>query len=170
MINDKQRRIREKNLEESCPVCYVSCDLSKNLWPAQLKESSFNSNDSSFGSLLGISYYLTKEDFKNLLEKISALWCTGSTIVFDYPVYEQGQECQKSRELAQEAQEPMQAQYSYDEIENLLENCGFLIYEHLDDTLMNQQYFDNYNRQNLDHPMKSPKGVHYCLAVKKSSD
>ena len=61
----------------------------------------------------------------------------------------------------------MKAQYDAQEMEALLEECGFLVYEHLDHTEMTNQYFSDYNQRNAGHSMKAPMGVCYVLAVRK---
>lgn len=167
MIADKVKRIKAKNLKENCNTKYVPCDLSKKEWTESLIAKGFNSSAPVFGSLLGITYYLKKEDFKKLLRNISSVWCDGSSLCFDYPVYEKTKESVKKQELAKAAGEPMQAKYSYREIEKLLEDCGFLIYEHLDNNSATEQFFKKYNLANQTHIMTAPKGVCYCLAVKK---
>lgn len=167
MILDKQKRIKENNVKEKCKTTYISCDLSKDLWINNLINSGFNINTCSFGSLLGISYYLKNEEFKKLLNKISSIWSKGSYICFDYPVYDSGIESTKNEELAKEANEQMQSKYSYEEINKLLEDCGFSIEKHYDYETATNQLFTNYNKSNPNHIMSAPKGVNYCLVIKK---
>ena len=69
--------------------------------------------------------------------------------------------------LAGGAGEPMQASYSYPELEALLAEHGFLIYEHLTPQEITAQYFADYNRANPEHPMSAQNGVNYCLAVRR---
>ena len=69
--------------------------------------------------------------------------------------------------MAQGASEQMKAQYDAQEIEALLEECGFLAYEHLDHAEMTDQYFSDYNQRNPKHCMKAPAVVCYILAVRK---
>ena len=132
-----------------------------------LNQSGFDKNKSAFGSLLGISYYLKKDDFKKFFEKLSGIWVDGSTILFDYPIYEEGKEDEVIRKLAKEANEPMQAKYSYEEIESILDDYGFRIYEHLNYEEITEQFFKKYNEINYKNCIVAPKGVNYCLAVKK---
>ena len=61
----------------------------------------------------------------------------------------------------------MRVKYSYKEIENILSENDFLIYEHLNDLEMTNNYFENYNVLNPNNKITAPKGVAYCLAVKK---
>ena len=53
------------------------------------------------------------------------------------------------------------------ELEKMLSDNGLLIYEHLNNEEMTNNYFDNYNTLNPNNKIIAPKGVCYCLAVKK---
>lgn len=86
--------------------------------------------------------------------------CEGSSICFDYPVSESGAESQRNRELAAAAGEMMKAKYSYEEMEALLSNAGFLIYEHMDADEATDAFLK-------ESGMTAPAGVGYCLAVRK---
>ena len=166
MIKDKQRRIKQTGLEPSCPVEYIGCDLSLPSWKEELIHRGFDSGKPSFGSLLGISYYLSKEEWGHLIGTISSFACEGSSICFDYPLAESGAESRRNRELAAAAGEPMKAKYSYDEMEALLSEEGFLIYEHMNAAEATEAFFREYNHKNAEHSMRAPEGVGYCLAVK----
>lgn len=61
----------------------------------------------------------------------------------------------------------MKSKYSYQEIEDILLKNGFLIYEHLNHKEMTSTYFEKYNILNPNNKIIAPKGVCYCLAVKK---
>ena len=61
-----------------------------------------------------ISYYLTKEDFQKLLNKISKIMPENSAICFDFPLEKIGTESEKNRKLAKEANEQMKAKYTRD--------------------------------------------------------
>ena len=169
MVRDKQHRINQTGLEPSCPVEYIGCDLSLPSWNEALIHRGFDSGKPSFGSLLGISYYLSKEEWGNLIRTISSFACEGSSICFDYPLVEGGAESRRNRELAAEAGEPMKAKCSYDEMETLLEEAGFLIYEHMNAAEATETFFREYNHKNAEHSMTAPEGVGYCLAVKKQN-
>ncbi len=165
VLADKQRRIEKAGLESR--VVYVPCDLSETSWKDQLTDSGFRRDQKSFGSLLGISYYLGKEEFKSLLAAMDGLMCEGSAICFDYQSREDSPETTTNQALAQGAGEQMKAKYDAREMEALLEECGFLVYEHLDHAEMTDQYFSGYNQRNPEHSMKAPAGVCYILAVRQ---
>lgn len=168
MIDDKRLRVQRAGLKAKCNTVLIGCDLAKDRLSTLLESAGFDKTALSFGSLLGISYYLEKEAFGRLLGEISALWCEGSAIVFDYPTAESGQTSERTRSLAEEAGEKMKARYSYREMQALLSDAGFLIYEHHDGRSATEAFCGAYNRKNSGHEIKSPKGTGYLLAVKKS--
>ena len=167
ILTDKKTRI-EASGQKSASI-YVPCDLSQASWRDKLTASGFRRDRKSFGSLLGISYYLNKAAFRDLLNVLSGILCEGAALCFDYPTKEDSRETRTNQALAQGAGEQMKAQYSYREMEALLEDAGFLIYEHLDHREMTDRYFSDYNRGCPAHRMEAPKGVCYVLAVRNPS-
>ena len=165
VLADKQRRIEKAGLESR--AVYVPCDLSETSWKDQLTDSGFRRDQKSFGSLLGISYYLGKDEFRSLLEMLGGIMSEGSAICFDYQSREDSPETTTNQVLAQGAGEQMKAKYDAREMEALLAECGFLVYEHLDHAEMTDQYFSGYNQRNPEHSMKAPAGVCYILAVRQ---
>lgn len=61
----------------------------------------------------------------------------------------------------------MLASYSYSDMENLLDACGFSIAEHLTPDQITSGFFSAYNEANPMHAMSVFDNVNYCLAVKK---
>ena len=160
MIADRWKRIARTGLEPACHVEDIGCDLSRPSWIEKLIQTGFDAKKTAFGSLLGISYYLSGQDFRNLIAAIASISCEGSSICFDYPVSEAGAESQRNRELAAAAGEMMKAKYSYEDMEALLSDAGFLIYEHMDAG----EAADAFLKES---GMTAPAGVGYCLAVRK---
>lgn len=124
MIEDKKARIEKAGLVSD--TVYVPCDLSKSGWEEELVRKGFKTTIKSFGSLLGITYYLEKKAFEILLRRIGSLTAQGSAICFDYQTAEKSTVTKKNEELAVGAREQMKAAYSLDELELTLQNCGFL--------------------------------------------
>lgn len=166
MIADKTARIRRLNLPET-NTRYIPCDLAAPDWTNKLSAAGFDPARPAFGSFLGLTYYLSKAEFSALLAMIGPLWCEGSSLCLDYPVAGDGDSLCTTRPLAAAAGEPMKAAYSFREMEKLLGDHGFLIYEHLDSAGMEAYYFERYNAVNGRRPMHPPKDVCYLLAVKK---
>lgn len=107
-----------------------------------MEESGFSRNKKSFFGLLGTSLCFSKSEFKDLLKAVGRIMCEGSAVCFDYPSGDDGWETQTD--------------YSYVELETMLEECGFLIYEHLD-----------YDTCRLVYGLEMPKGICYVHAVTK---
>lgn len=171
---DKQKRVIAMNKPIPSNLHYITADFRDSNWHNNLVScKSFNKDKISFCSLLGISYYLSKEDFVSLISKISTLVSEGSSIIFDYPDENNykvtaGERAKKQAALAAKSGEKMLGRYSYGEIEEILSTCGFLIYEHLSPQEITEQYFKEYNDANPKHKMKAFDNVNYSLAVKKS--
>lgn len=170
---DKQDRLKESALPIPNNVHFISADLSKELWHVSLTQNPlFDVRQVSVCSILGLVYYLSKQTFAELLSILSSLFPKGSSLVFDYPDEDHdteraGERAKKQVMLAGGAKETMLSSYSYRDIEDLLSEHGFLIYEHLTPTDMTQQYFKTYNQANPDHPMTGFDNVNYCLAVRQ---
>jgi len=165
LIADKQKRISDSSLK-SCAV-YVPCDLSNADWIEFLLAKGFNPEDKSFASLLGISYYLEKEDFADLICALSRIMKEGSALCFDYPSFTESRETKTNSALAKGAGEEMKSLYTLREIEIMLSTYGFNIYEHLDSHAMTEQYFSEYNKYTHNHQIVAPDGIEYVIAVKE---
>lgn len=168
MIADKAKRLERAGIRSGA-VC-IPCDLARAEWKEKLPESGYCVTRRAFGSLLGISYYLSKEEFGKLLLNINEIMAEGSVLCFDYPSVEESSETKKNQVLASGAGEQMKALYSYEELSLLLQKCGYELSVHMDDREMTTQYFSTYNHHNPTHRMQAPGGVAYVLATKKGSE
>ncbi|NLO41399.1 MAG: class I SAM-dependent methyltransferase [Ruminiclostridium sp.] len=170
---DKRNRINSIFENKPDNLTYIPVDLTDTEIDKYLfTKTDFDRSKLSFCSLLGISYYISKEKFKNLIRGISNMVDKGSSIIFDYPdqdTYTDKAEerTKKQVKMAGGAGETMLASYSYFDMEALLSDCGFLIYEHLEPKEITEQYFTEYNRANPQHIMSAFDNVNYCLAVRK---
>lgn len=93
---------------------------------------------------------------------------TESSICFDYPSVDESRETKTNQMLASGAGEQMKAVYSYQEIESLMQKCGFELKEHLNHSEMTRMFFEEYNEATHEHQIQAPVGVEYVLAVKKN--
>lgn len=170
---DKQSRISRLQWDAPANLQLIAADFNDSSWTQKLLANSYYSASTrSFASLLGISYYLTKEAFRELLTALAHIMPAGSSIVFDYPdeltfTPQAGSRAQKQVMMAASAGEPMQASYAYLELESVLEQAGWLIYEHLTPAEITDQLFQHYNQINPQHPITAFDNVNYCLAVKR---
>gem|GEM_PF-1588844 len=111
-------------------------DFTKKFSSENLLDSGFD-NKKTFFRLLGVSYYLTKDEISSLIDHLFANVPTGSSIVLDYAdeklFKEQGisNRVNNMVKMAAASGEPMKSCFTYEEMEKMLENSGLLIYEHL---------------------------------------
>lgn len=170
---DKQKRLRQASLQVPKNVHFIEADFMNDEWQFALTNSkAFHTEKISFCTLLGVTYYLSKPTFVNLIRVLGSIVPKGSSVVFDYPddachTSKAGERAQKQAMLAKAAGEEMLSCYSYKEIERLLSDSEFAVYEHLTPQEMTDQYFDAYNKANPLHPMRAFDNANYCLAVKK---
>ncbi len=165
MIEDKIKRVKSASINTQ-NINYISCDFNSN-WIESLLESSFDKNKKTFCSLLGLSYYLDKNIFKQTISILSKNIPTGSVIVFDYPSNFETKKEIINQSLAKEAGEEMKSKYSYKDIENIAQSSNMLIYEHLNYQDINNTFFYDYNTLNPSNKIFAPEGVEYCLLVKQ---
>ncbi|ERM17957.1 class I SAM-dependent methyltransferase [Brevibacillus laterosporus] len=164
----KKIRLANSNYKIPNNLHFVSIDFTKEFTIQNLVEEGFMPNKKTFFSLLGVSYYVTKEENANLINKLFAEVPSGSSIVFDYAddkLFEEkgmSNRVQNMVQMASASGEPMKSCFSYDEMEKMLENSGFLIYEHLSPVTINNQFF----RNRTDY-LSAFETIHYIHAVKK---
>lgn len=163
VIEDKRQRCKDVDIEN---IQFLSIDLGKDNWINRLLESSYQENQLSVCSLLGLSYYLTHDQFKRLLKEISKHMIKGSRLVYDYPSYQESDETRKSEVLAKEANETMRAKYSFEQLKEILDLCHLKIVRH-DDYRITLDSLIHYNEYYKDNPIIAPKGVCYCVAEKE---
>ncbi|MGN0973437.1 MAG: class I SAM-dependent methyltransferase [Bacilli bacterium] len=166
IIKDKINRLKNNNISLT-NIEFIEADFTDKNWISNVLSSIYNKDQISFNSLLGISYYLSKEEFSDMIKQISSIICEGSSLLFDYQTSEESKETLINENLARAANEEMKYKYTYQEIENILLNNNLKIYECLDDKDMTNEYFNNYNILNPNKKIIAPKGIGYVLAVKK---
>lgn len=120
VLVDKENLLKKNNIDIK-NINYVKSDLRKD-FENDLLSSGFNPKLKSHISLLEISYYLSKKEFASVINKISNIMCSGSSLVIDYPNerYES-----KNKILALGAGEEMQSKYSYKDIQKLLRKMAY---------------------------------------------
>lgn len=169
--NDKVKRINNASIHIKENVNFIEVDFNEDDWLKKLADASaFDRKVKTYCSLLGVTYYLPRDSFQNLLRSISQFLPQGSCIVFDYPdakyyTEEADRRVQKQLALADAAGETMLEGYAYYELEKILEECNFLIYEHLKAESITERYFNDYNSKSKLNPMLAFQNVNFCLAV-----
>ena len=165
MIEDKLNRINNAKLDIT-NITYIKTDFN-NDWINDLTINNYNLNEKTFCSMLGISYYLDKETFKNTIKQLSNIIPKGSTILFDYPNTFETKKEKLNQKLAKGANEEMKSIYSYKDIEKIAEDSNMLIYEHLNHNDIDNTYFYDYNTFNPNDKIIAPIGISYVMLVKQ---
>ncbi|ENQ3106530.1 class I SAM-dependent methyltransferase [Bacillus cereus] len=163
----KKKRLDEANFKIPSNLHFVSMDFTKKFSYQNLINEEFD-NKKTFFSLLGVTYYLTKEEISSLIDHLFTKVSPGSSIVFDYAdenlFKEKGisNRVENMVKIASASGEPMKSGFSYFEIEKMLEKSGLLIYEHVSPAQINKLYFENRNDY-----LSAFETIHYLHAVKR---
>lgn len=125
-------------------------------------------NTKSFFSLLGVSYYLTREENASLISHLFSKVPPGSSIVFDYAdetlftAKGTSNRVEHMVKMAAASGEPMKSCFTYQDIQQMLELSGLLIYEHLSPDDINDRFFCNRTDD-----LSAFETIHFIHAVKK---
>ncbi|NQX44227.1 class I SAM-dependent methyltransferase [Paenibacillus tritici] len=164
----KQHRLSEAQLEIPGHLHFVPMDFTKEFAYSNLTGQGFDPQAKTFFSLLGVSYYLTQEENASLITALFADLPAGSSIVLDYADERLWEEkgmsgrVEKMVQLAAAGGEPMKSCFSDREMEQLLEQAGLLIYEHLSPSEINDRFF-----RNRSDALSAFETIHYIHAIKK---
>ncbi|MGM9988403.1 MAG: class I SAM-dependent methyltransferase [Bacillaceae bacterium] len=164
----KMNRLVQMDMEIPKNTVLLPCDFNETKLEDVLNANNgYFKEQISFYTLLGVTYYLSPTVFENLLFQIGALMCKGSSLVFDYPdeytfTDKASERVQKQVAMANFSGNPMLTAYSYEQMEQLLERCGFAIYEHLQPTEITNNYFSKHG-----DTISAFENVNYLLAVKQ---
>lgn len=162
---DKRARIAAAGLTVPENLHLLEGDLSDANWMDALRtHPAFDPERISFCSLLGIVYYLQADDFAALLKRIASILAPGSRIAMDYPSRDPSVQFDRQSALARGAGEAMQAAYTRQEMEKLLQSAGFRVERDMNPAEITETYFAPYNLRNPDHPIYAAENVNYCLA------
>ena len=162
VIEDKRQRCKDVDIEN---IQFLSIDLSQENWINTLLQSDYQEDQLSISSMLGLSYYLTKDEFKKMLKQLSKYLLKGSRLVFDYPSIQESKETKINEMLAKEADESMKAKYSFAELKEILNQCHLTIIQHENRQTVTEKYISNYNAYYKDDPIKATEGVCYCVVL-----
>ncbi|WP_257347097.1 class I SAM-dependent methyltransferase [Pseudalkalibacillus decolorationis] len=163
----KKKRLDNANFKIPSNLHFISMDFTKKFSYPNLIDKGFD-NKKTFFSLLGVSYYLTKEENSSLINNLFAKVPSGSSIVLDYAdekLFEEkgmSNRVENMVKMASASGEPMKSCFTYYEIENMLEKSGLLIYEHLSPATINDLFFSN----RTDY-LSAFEAIHYIHAIKK---
>lgn len=143
-------------------------DFTKELSLEPVIAQGFDPTKKTVFSLLGVTYYLTKEIFEQLLNTLFQDLPEGSSIVFDiadeHLFTEPGifDRVQHMVQMATATGESMQFCSSIAQLEQLLARQNLYIFEHLSPQDIQNRYFAG-----RDDDLQAFEAIHYIHAVKK---
>lgn len=164
----KQQRLSGAQLTVPGNLHMVPMDFTGGFAYPSLLAQGFDPDVKTLFSLLGVSYYLTKEENARLIIELFANLPAGSSIVLDYADErlweEQGLSGRvgKMVQMAAIGGEPMQSCFTYAEMERLMADAGLLIYEHLSPEAIQDRFFGNRSDD-----LAAFETIHYIHAVKR---
>lgn len=164
----KIKRLTYAGLKMPNHLHFVPMDFTKKFSYQTLINNRFDVNKKTFFSLLGVSYYLTKEENSSLFKHLFAKVPSGSSIVFDYAdetLFEEkgmSNRVENMVKMASAGGESMKSSFTYNEILNMLEESGLLIYEHLLPDAIQESFF----KGRTDY-LSAFETIHFIHAVKR---
>lgn len=163
----KLRRIHDLRWEIPRNTHYAAIDFERDDLGKTLLRSGFHPYESSFFSLLGVSYYLTPAAFREFVRSISILASPGSQFVLDFPDESTFQPDSASRvrrltELTERLGEPMRHGFSINEMREILSAEGFVIRIHEAPADIQRHFFAGRTDQ-----QQAMENIHFLLAEKK---
>ncbi len=142
---DKRQRIARAGWDVPENLTFVPMDFTTDDLAESLLSQGFQKDVKTFFGWLGVSYYLTKEQIDHTIAAIGSISAEGSSLVFDYATHalfgSPVRRVQNMLAMAAAGGEPMQSAFDYRELERMLEQHRFLIYEHLTPDDIQQRYF-----------------------------
>ena len=163
----KLRRIHELRWEVPPNAHYAAIDFEQDDLGQTLLHSGFHTSEPSFFSLLGVSYYLTAEAFREFVRSVSILASPGSQFVLDFPDESTFEPDSTSRvrrlaQITEQLGEPMRHGFSLAEMREILASEGFVIRNHESPADIQRHFFAD----RTDH-QQAMENVHFILAEKR---
>lgn len=166
VLNDKKRRLIRAGFSIPKQIHYICTDLSKQPIGSLLNQNGFQREEKSLFSAFGLLYYLSNQEIASLLCEISRIAAPGSSLIFDiadgHLFSSEIPRVKTMLAMAEQSGEPMKSCFSYQELESLLEESGFFIYEFLNPSEIQKRYFSD-----CDGKLTAFEHIDYVLAVKR---
>lgn len=150
IIRDKRRRLDFAGITAPSNVRYLAVEnFAKDIASTLRSNLVYYSDKVTFCSVPYTTTILDKENLEKLLNSLYPYLTSGSSIAFDFP-----------NEIV-----PMGFDASF--IEQLLDYCGYRLYEQASHEELTSRFFSEYNDSNPQYPIIAPMNMNYYLAVKK---
>lgn len=163
---DKLERLQRAGFDFPENLRFVPVDFGKDSLKEQLISAGFDMTRKTFFSLLGVSYYLTEEQLRKTLAKLSEISPEGSVVVFDYGdsglPFSDVRRVKNMLAMAAAGGEPMKFFCDSGRLSEILEDYGFKIYEELTPEEIDEEILGNSDISAFEH-------INYVTAVLKGA-
>lgn len=162
----KRERMALPGWELPAQAHFVPVDFTQDNLADALRRSPYDSQQASFVSWLGVTFYLPRESVFATLSTLAHLTSRGSTLVFDYMDADAfiperaGRRIQIMQGVAQHVGEPMQTGFDPLTLGDDLAHCGWTLVDNLSPAAIDQRYFQG--RADRYHAFEH---VHFARAV-----
>jgi methyltransferase (TIGR00027 family) len=164
MQDFKRSRIEELGWNKPPQLQFVAVDFTRDNLADKLTQSSFDPNEKSFFSWLGVTMYLTREESLTTLASIAHIASAGSMIIFDY--LDTDAPSQAATEvratLARTVNEPIKSGFDPCSLADDLERCDLRLAENLDQADIEKRYL-----KNRTDGYRAAKNQHLAYAIAK---
>ena len=158
---DKLARVARANLPLPESARFLEADFTRENFAEKLLRDGFDPALPSFFSLLGVSYYLGKEDLKRNFSAIASLLSADGFLFFDYAdenlFSAEERRVRNMTAMAQAGGEPMVACYPLNEIERILAESGLIPIRRYTPERIGRELLKNAEMTAFEH-------IHYILA------
>lgn len=169
MIAYKELQLEKEKITMPENVYRLGADLAENWIEPLLWQTPFAPEERSLTVMLGVAYYLPQKVLDKLLAQLADITPRGSTLLFDCQLAgfgESGGTDTRQRELAAAAGEAMTDGMSMVEMALMLERHGYLIYEDMDETQIEEHFYREYNEKNPPYAIHPMPHTAMILAVR----
>ncbi|MBQ6851195.1 MAG: class I SAM-dependent methyltransferase [Oscillospiraceae bacterium] len=144
VVKDKSDRLEKAGITKLSKACAIACDYPGNVASVLEDHPRFDRDKITFIHLGALPCELNRESFEQLMTELFKIIPPASSVTFSYK----------------------NSAYSYSQMEKLLSQAGFHIYEHQTAADLHRDYIRNFELlNNRSFPLSDD--LRYCLAVKK---
>lgn len=165
VTEDKKRRLERAGIDIPENIHLVPCRLGEDSLSETLLSSGYDKSKKTFFSCMGLFYYMTPEEISDLFNELSEISADGSEAAFDFGdahLFSSNiPRVSEMRAMAEKSGEPMKSCFGYNELEQMLEKHGFLIYEFLNRDNIQKRYFEG-------SALSAFENINLALAVLKN--
>lgn len=152
IINDKISRIDRAGIKLPHNYHFISADQNFDDLKKKLSEKGFDLTKKTFFSLMGISFSMSRDEIRDIFDRISSFAAEGSTAVFDHA----------DEQSVSSADRGLKFCCSPSYMTSMLEENNFLVYEELDADIIDSTLL-------TESEYSAPEHIRFINAVLKNS-